>query len=230
MSFVETTAMPGPKRILRSADLQSAVSPNFIRWGGEMPAGQAASAFRIFPTANRKSKIENGFTLIELLVVIAIIAILAALLLPTFGRVKEGSRNAACLNNLHQIGIALQTYVQDNQNRLPEMQDKPTNAVPPDFPSVDRVMKLHLGNLQILRCPSDKKGIFDLTASSYAWNVLLNGQNADRLDLVITDKPSKIPVFFDKEEFHIARGANRGMNFLYADGHIKNLLELERLK
>jgi prepilin-type processing-associated H-X9-DG protein len=39
--------------------------------------------------------------------------------------------------------------------------------------------------------------------------------------------PHAIPVFLDKEAFHAARGANKGINFLYADGHIKNLLAIE---
>jgi prepilin-type N-terminal cleavage/methylation domain-containing protein/prepilin-type processing-associated H-X9-DG protein len=56
----------------------------------------------------------KAFTLIELLVVIAIIAILAAILFPTFARAREKSRMASCASNLKQLGVASLMYTQDN--------------------------------------------------------------------------------------------------------------------
>lgn len=180
---------------------------------------------------DRQNTMSTAFTLVELLVVIAIIGLLAALLLPVLGRSQEAARATACISNLHQVGLALQIYVDGNNNRLPVMRDRSADTNAPAtnaLPSVDVVLKTDLGNPNVLRCPSDREGIFEQTGSSYSWNSLLNGQNADNLKVLgMHFNPHAIPVFYDKEGFHAARGPDKAVNYLYADGHIKNLLTME---
>lgn len=181
----------------------------------------------------RQGRFTAAFTLVELLVVLAIIGVLASLLLPTLGRATEAGRSTACLGNLRQVGLALQLYVDDHDNRLPVMRDRrfetnPTPETMPALPTIDRALAHYLGNVTVLRCPSDRKQMFAQTGSSYSWNSLLNGQLADQLSVFgIQFNPHQIPVVFDKEAFHSARGPKNGVNYLYADGHIKNLLAME---
>ncbi|MDR1280695.1 MAG: prepilin-type N-terminal cleavage/methylation domain-containing protein [Opitutaceae bacterium] len=60
----------------------------------------------------------RAFTLIELLTVIAIIGILAAIIIPTVGKVRDSARAAQCLGNLRQMGIVARLYSEDNNGKL----------------------------------------------------------------------------------------------------------------
>lgn len=65
----------------------------------------------------------SGFTLIELLTVIAIIGILAAILIPVVGRVRESARAVQCVSNLRQIGQGIYLYAEAHGGNAPAGQD-----------------------------------------------------------------------------------------------------------
>ena len=80
-----------------------------------------------FPAASR----EAAFTLIELLVVISIIALLIALLLPALGAARATARQAQCLSQLKQFGIANEMYINDFEGWVVPAQ---TGGNPPPIP------------------------------------------------------------------------------------------------
>src|SRR4051794_19265640 len=105
----------------------------------------------------------RGFTLIELLMVIAIIAILAALLLPVISKAKLRARQAQCVSQLKQIGVAFHAYAHDHNSRFP-MQVRTNDGgtlefVPQGLRAVYRhfqALSNDLNDPKILACPSDR--------------------------------------------------------------------------
>jgi prepilin-type N-terminal cleavage/methylation domain-containing protein/prepilin-type processing-associated H-X9-DG protein len=67
----------------------------------------------------RPRRFVGGFTLLELLVVVAIISVLASLLLPALAKGKAQGTSASCKNHLHQLGLALEMYVEQNRHQYP---------------------------------------------------------------------------------------------------------------
>jgi len=71
-----------------------------------------------------------GFTLIELLVVISIIALLIGILLPVLASARGTAKRVTCSSNLRNIGIVIETYLQDNKDYFPEARPIPSPFLP----------------------------------------------------------------------------------------------------
>ncbi len=193
----------------------------------------------------------RAFSLIELLVVTAIIAILASLLLPALGQSRTKAYNAACQNNLRQLGIATRLYSVDNQERLPSAEILPTMPIDPQHPLpricdvlagyVGRSAGTNTNSATVFRCPADKAGRFSTEGSSYEWNAELNGRRIDEnrtdsaflllekgnlaggiTNFVLTLPPGTTPIFLDYDEFH-PRPPKPGKNVAFMDGHVAAL-------
>lgn len=109
-----------------------------------------------FSTCRREGN--RAFTLIELLVVIAIIAILAAMLLPALSRAKQGAWTTSCLSNLHQIGLGMKMFADDNDGNFPESGgDIHWGGVDPSTGKASWMEQVYpdIGNTNAYNCPGN---------------------------------------------------------------------------
>ncbi|RYG75354.1 DUF1559 domain-containing protein [bacterium] len=133
---------------------------------------------------------KKGFTLIELLVVIAIIAILAAILFPVFGRARENARRSSCQSNLKQIALGAKQYVQDYDEKYPQVVLGTDGA--PATPDLNRgwaaQLQPYLKSTQIFQCPSETiSGNANPATNQYTdywYNQALNGKSEAALEYI----------------------------------------------
>jgi prepilin-type N-terminal cleavage/methylation domain-containing protein/prepilin-type processing-associated H-X9-DG protein len=147
-----------------------------------------------------------AFTLIELLVVIAIIAILAAMLLPALSRAKESGKTIACLNNLRQLSLASQMYVDDNHGYYPPRSE--TNRWP------NLMFDDYGHSVKLLLCPDEAgtpttAGITGVTNAadgsprSYfinGWNDFFAGSDGDN-GLAVGDSMKQSAIQYPSDTF-----------------------------
>jgi prepilin-type processing-associated H-X9-DG protein/prepilin-type N-terminal cleavage/methylation domain-containing protein len=108
----------------------------------------------------------RAFTLIELLVIMAVIAILITIAYPVYTGVLERGKVTQDISDLRQIGIAIQTYLNDNDQILPDTNLWPgTSVTPVLYPK-------YIGTRKIFQSPFDKRpGLeTDLAPVSYGIN------------------------------------------------------------
>lgn len=166
----------------------------------------------------------RGYTLIEILVAISLVAMLVAFGFRAVGGIQARATPAKCLGNLRQIGVGLQAYLADHDQRMPMLAAGRRSTEESELDTIDTVLASYVGDPAAFRCPADTT-LWQSSGTSYYWNVVLNGQMAHNLNfLEIADTPTRIPVLSDKEGWH--RKTSSRVNFLYADGHARSDLRL----
>lgn len=187
----------------------------------------------------------RGFTLVEILVVIAIIAVLAAVILAVFPRVRGMAHRGQCAAHLRQLAQAARMYAQDHDQRL-----VPARARGAPAPSRGYtwciLLQPHIRNEDILVCPNDSDPQPSAQSTclphSYGINYHLAynvGWGAGSLTRKLTHVKghSEIILFFDMKgevaqmgssylTHRLSRVAARheGLaQFVFLDGHVKGL-------
>ncbi|MEI6503286.1 MAG: DUF1559 domain-containing protein [Armatimonadota bacterium] len=170
----------------------------------------------------------KGFTLIELLVVIAIIAILAAILFPVFAKAREKARQASCLSNTKQLGLAIMQYAQDYDELLPGTYTQNPNTL------WAQNIAPYTKNTQVFSCPSDSfrwNGAWS-EQMSYGYSVLFENNG---MAIGSIAKPAETILLGDGTNFRlrptnwttlgpgrlIAPRHNEMANIAFCDGHSK---------
>lgn len=90
------------------------------------------------------SRSSAGFTLIELLTVIAIIGILAAILIPVVGAVRESARGAACASNVRQMLTGIHLYAEEHGEMAPAPQDSSLQQGPYPIPQAENTWHAYI--------------------------------------------------------------------------------------
>lgn len=164
--------------------------------------------------------IPAGFTLTELLVAVLIIAVLTGISYPVGKAMIARSRSAACIGKLRDIGVALESYLQDNAQTMPNIAAGRKGKAE-EVAVLDTELHTYLSNPESFHCPADNK-LYEQSGCSYIWNSTQSGRK--RNDLLFFGKSGadqRIPLVTDKEEWHAGES---GVNFLYADLSASNKL------
>ncbi len=178
---------------------------------------------------------KRGFTLIEMLVVLGILAALIAILFPVFASVRENGRRATCQSNLHQMGLAMQQYLQDNDHRYLPVVDSQPYPLPayvgdsrvflcPDISETQRQMLGQIGGVS-LSYGYDEPRLLTRSAPSASWEPVSDSQIVHPAALWLYQDSTQL--FWRKLAAPCGRPVigstlhSGGGNYLFADGHVQ---------
>ncbi|MEQ8208947.1 MAG: DUF1559 domain-containing protein [Lacipirellulaceae bacterium] len=134
-------------------------------------------------TSSRSATRSRGFTLVELLVVIAIIGVLVGLLLPAVQAAREAARRSQCINNLHNMALAVQTY-ESSKGHFPESYGGfGRNTQQGEIPAEDNNLETGVGWQLMLLPQLEQQSLFDQFDSLGALEGFFNAPSSSGLGL-----------------------------------------------
>ena len=167
---------------------------------------------------------KKGFTLIEVLVVIAIIALLVSIVYPSLHQAMAAAKRTQCAANLHAVAVAFRMYLNQSYEIMPLAAQMPSLKLN-DNPRIADVLGPYLASPQSLKCPADTKDYYISEGSSYEYQSTLGGQKVSDSFLSKRWGEQRTPVMNDYKPFHGKAGTEGAMNFLFADGHVDDLIK-----
>lgn len=166
----------------------------------------------------------TAFTLIELLVVIAIIALLAAILFPVFAQAREKARQTACLSNMRQMGLGVQMYTQDYDERVPLA----ATATATGFLNWHNLMDPYVKNTQIWACPSYNGPIRDIYGNfvcHYGYNSFYLNRGVDPANIYTLNNAPGVSLGAIAQPAHcVLIGEDRGTVGKLPENHLTTYL------
>jgi len=118
----------------------------------------------------RNSHFARAFTLIELIVVLAIIAILMSMVYPMYTSISERAKATKDMSNMRQIGLGMQTYLNDKDSILPVINAPPgtgTNAAPVIYPN-------YIATRRVFQSPFDKRSSSETDTAPFSYGINQN--------------------------------------------------------
>lgn len=204
---------------------------------GGLPAPCRRRSRRLTPVG------AGGFTLIELLIVISIMALLAAIMLPSFKQARRYTKKTACQANLRSIGTAMQAYLDESGDVYPyacvfpslEAEVAAAAGREPYLPLYKALDAQIAHQSKVFLCPADRntmmidelggaQAYYASEGTSYEWRDQFNGRKVGR-DMfsdpgLLALRPSEAPMVYDYEPFHGGTDVIGSHNTLYADLHV----------
>ena len=181
----------------------------------------------------------SPFTLIELLVVIAIIAILAAMLMPALQQARESARSNNCKNNLHQLGLATNLYLDSFDEKFPPLRLKSTDDCSYALAKIADTLK-GTAKANPAICPTETKPASVLYNGSWGLRFyytyatskhVVKDYNVESFKLSSIKNPGKKLMFADSKDSFFSRFEQKiytrhgnSFNVVYIAGQVENFI------